>query len=158
MKGIKFYKIIVFLVLFVFVRSCKKDRRLISSELFNTDNLSVKINSVDDLNDQGFNAEEGNISILQKKNKDTIIQLEIDFKYNDLSSKIWKIKFDSTDRTKVEDFLLKYNIHLLGPTGYFNDSGYQVPAINFKNNKVFICTVGKEGDDIYISIKYYVPR
>ena len=137
--------------------SCKENKN-ISSDLFNTDNLKIKINSVYDLDNQGFIPEKGNISILSKKNKDTIIKLEVNFDLKCLNSKIWKVKLNSNDRIDIGNFLLKYDVHLLGPSGYFNDEAYQVLAINFKTNKLFVCTVSNEEGGFYLTIKYYIPR
>lgn len=137
--------------------SCKEEQK-ISSNLFNTANLKVKINSVYDLKDQGFIPEEGNISILSKRDKDTIVKLEVNFDFNCLESKTWKIKFNSFDRGDVDTFLRKHDVYLIGPAAYYDDNCYQVLSVNFETNKLFICSVSKEEEEIYLEVKYYIPR
>ncbi|QTE21136.1 hypothetical protein [Polaribacter cellanae] len=145
----------------VFLFSCnQKKKGIISSELFNTENLNQEIKSVNDLKSQGFNPMEGNILLLEKVNKDIIVHLQVDPDFNDLRCKIWSIKIKSIDIEFVSDFLLKYDLHMISSRcySYTENSTCQFSVFNPKNNKVYICEVFVEDDTPTLKVIYFIPR
>lgn len=154
-------KIISLCLIVLFFSSCNQEsKKNISCELFETENLNQKINSVNDLVYQGFNPVEGNIQLLEKKNGDTVVHLQIDPDFNDLRCKIWTIKIDSINIENVSAFLLKYNLYMTSSRcySYTESSTCQFSVFNPKNNKVYICEAYLQDDKPILKVIYFIPR
>jgi hypothetical protein len=149
----------IFVILFFY--SCGQEKKdNISCQLFDTENLNQEIKSVNDLKHQGFNPMEGNVLLLEKKNKDTIVHLQVDPDFNDLRCKIWSVKIDSIDIETVSGFLLKYNLHMLASRcySYTEDSSCQFTVFNPKNNKVYVCEAYMQDNTPTLKVIYFIPR
>ncbi|CAL2101529.1 conserved protein of unknown function [Tenacibaculum sp. 190130A14a] len=155
------FKYLYYFLCILLLNSCnKKNNGNISCRLFDTENLNQEIKSVYDLKNQGFNPIKGNISLLEKKNRDTIVHLQIDHKFNDLRCKIWLIKLNSIKIEEISTFLLKYNLHMTSSRCYDYDkkSTCQFSVFNPKNNKVYICEAYHIDKTPTLKVIYFVPR
>ena len=155
------YKYLHYALCIVLLSSCNQDnKKNISCRLFDTENLNQEIKSVYDLRNQGFNPIEGNISLLEKKNKDTIVHLQVDHEFNDLRCKIWLIKINSIEIEDVSAFLLKHGLHMTSSRcySYSENSTCQFSAFNSKNNKVYICEVYMHDNIPTLKVIYFIPR
>lgn len=154
-------KYLIFALCILLLNSCNQENNgIISCKLFDTANLNQKIKSVYDLENQGFNPIKGNISLLEKKNKDTIVHLQIDHKLNDLRCKIWLIKINSIEIGEISTFLLKYDLHMTSSRcySYNENSTCQFSVFNPKNNKVYICEAYLQDSIPTLKVIYFIPR
>lgn len=143
------------------LNSCNQENNVnISCKLFDTENSNQEIKSVYDLENQGFNPIKGNISLLEKKNKDTIVHLQVDHKFNDLRCKIWLIKINSIEIEEITTFLLKYGLHMTSSRcfTYDNYSTCQFSVFNPKNNKIYICEAYLLDSVPTLKVIYFIPR
>lgn len=143
-------KYIYTLLVLILVYGCQNK---VSLKLFDISNLETGFKS---LKEQGFSKmEDVDLLIMKKRNKDTIVQLEINSNLDNIYSKSWKILIANPDRKKNEEFFLKKG-YLLSDFNKFSydENSYSFICKKEFDDKVFNCKVLNENNQYYLYITY----
>lgn len=140
---------IYLMMILILAISCQRE---VSLNLFDVNNLEA---SFELLKEQGFSKmKDVDILIMEKINRDTIIQLEMNTKLNNIYSKSWKIKIDNNDKKTIKDFFLKRDYLLSDFTHFSHSSDYYFFCKKEYSKKRFKCEVLKEENQYYLYVIY----
>ena len=150
--------ILIFLVLLLI--KCDNISKDIHITPFNIENLnSIVVKSFKDknLNSQGYNRITTDLLVYEKREKDTLVQLEIDNKSGKIRKKRWIIKLAKDELELVNFIREKYEIISLDSYTKrdYENKVFSFPAINLKDNSIFLCHTSKENNQYYLNIDYY---
>lgn len=155
--------IFIFKLLFIIliVSSCNQQTKKIPIDLFNIQNLdNIKAKSFNnfDLNSQGYNRIVVDLLTYEKKENDTVVQLEFDMNSGLILTKSWLIKLDNSEISSIKSYL-QDTYGVIEISGYSNydekSDSYYFSVIKQENNAIFFCSVQKELDENYLKIIYF---
>ena len=156
---VKFNKYIVLLSILFLLQSCHSKRSEIFNKIFEVEDIGDKEIPFTFYEQEGFKLVYEDITIFEKKNKDTITLLYINDKLNTINKKIWKIKLNNTNQGYINNWITYYNtnVSLVPPILNENDVCKHFFAKNYINNTVFLCKVKQEHGTDYLFIEYHYP-
>lgn len=158
-------KTLILIFILLFANCQNKDltnEKSISFQVFNPISKKTKYESLEKL---GLKRVEVDVPMLEYKKKDTLVQIQYDYKYDNKQTKItspiqqnWVIPLESTDSTYLNQFFQKYKSIISTSIDYNELLNQEFCVRQFVSNRLFLCRIIQDKNKFYLDIVYYFPK